>query len=199
MFRELFHRKLKSGRHLLSVLTVVLILIYLSGCSTAKNYKTLSFFFDGVAKKAIVTESKSNDSINNPDTLLLAQNAGAKPNTQSSIHPPYQDRQCNSCHDQSKMGKLVKSPPELCYQCHEDFNSKYKIVHGPVGGGQCTQCHNPHMSANKNLLVRTNQSLCFYCHDSKQVMETEAHLTIKDSECTVCHNPHGGENRNFLR
>jgi len=199
MLKGFFHGKLITGRQLLSALPVVLLLIYLSGCSTSHNYKTLSFFFDGVPDPSKAAANHTNDSIHNLDTTLLAQNTTGNANPQSSIHPPYQDKQCNSCHDQSTMGKLIKSPPDLCYQCHEDFTGKYKILHGPVGGGQCTQCHNPHMSTNKDLLIRTSQSLCLHCHESKQVMETEAHLTIKDADCITCHNPHGGDDRNFLR
>jgi len=197
MSKGFFHGNQRTGRQMLSALPVVLFLIYLSGCSTTHSYKTLSFFFDGVPDPNN-TNSQPNDSTKNSDTAMYAQNMISKAITQSSIHPPYQDKQCQSCHDQSKMGKLIKSPPDLCYNCHEDFSNKYKTLHGPVGGGQCTQCHNPHMSANKDLLVRTGQSLCLNCHDSKPVMDIQAHLTIKNTDCTECHNPHGGENRNFL-
>jgi predicted CXXCH cytochrome family protein len=197
MSQKFLHRKDISDRHLLYAIPVVLLLIYLSGCSTTNNYKTLSFFFDGVPdpKKKVLIKS---DSLTISDSAALAQNTIGKVN-QMVIHPPYQDRQCSSCHDQSTMGKLIKSPPDLCYQCHENFNDKYNVVHGPVEGGYCTQCHNPHISANKDLLLRNSQSLCLYCHDSKQVMETEAHLAINDADCTGCHNPHGGEDRNLLR
>lgn len=199
MLKGFFHEKKINGRQILSALPVFFLLFYLSGCVTTKNYKTLSFLFDGVPNPSKTADNQDNDSLLNHDTTLFAQNTTQKASVQTSVHPPYQDKQCNSCHDQSTMGKLIKSPPDLCYQCHEDFSDKYKVIHGPVGGGQCTQCHNPHMSANKELLIRTNQSLCLHCHDSKQVLETEAHLAIKDADCTTCHNPHGGDDRNFLR
>jgi predicted CXXCH cytochrome family protein len=199
MLNALFHRKLKKGGHILPTLTVAVILIYLSGCSTTNNYKVLSFFFDGVPDPAKDTTSLSNDSLRSLDTAVFAQNSISKQTPQMVVHSPYQDRQCNSCHDQSRMGKLLKSPPGLCYQCHEDFSSKYQVLHGPVGGGQCTQCHSPHSSTNADLLIRTGQSLCFYCHDSNQVMESTAHLEINDANCTECHNPHGGKDRTFLR
>lgn len=199
MFNSSFHRKLKLNRYKFTGLFVVIVLIYLSACSTTHNYKTLSFFFDGVPKPAGETQVQLTDTLNSSDTSLLALNAIRKASPSMVVHSPYQDKQCNSCHDQSKMGKLTKSLPDLCYQCHEDFSNKYKAIHGPVAGGQCTMCHSPHTSSNTGLLTRTNQSLCLYCHESKQIMETEAHLTIKDAACTDCHNPHGGENRNFIR
>lgn len=198
MLNEFFHRKLKMSRLVLHALILVSILFYFSGCSTTHNYKVLSFFFDGVPDPAKVTADISNDSLNIPDSSIVANNTMRNAITQV-VHSPYQDRQCNSCHDQSRMGKLLKSPPKLCYQCHADFSSKYNVLHGPVGGGQCTQCHSPHSSSNSNLLIRTGQSLCQYCHDSKQLMETTPHKDIQDASCTECHDPHGGVDRNFLK
>ncbi|MFZ4399136.1 MAG: cytochrome c3 family protein [Bacteroidales bacterium] len=116
-----------------------------------------------------------------------------------NFHLPYQDKTCESCHDQNKMGKLNQEMPELCYQCHDNFSYKYKVLHGPVGGGQCTACHSPHSSVNSNLLLRKGQELCLYCHISKQIMETETHRDIGETDCTDCHNPHGGEDRYVLR
>jgi predicted CXXCH cytochrome family protein len=199
MLKKKIQGKLKISRQILSAIPVIFFLIYLSGCSITHNYKALSFFFDGVPDPAKKSANSLNDSISRPDSLAIAQNTLGKTGPQMIVHPPYQDKQCGSCHDQSTMGKLIKTPPALCYQCHEDFNDKYKIVHGPVGGGYCTQCHNPHMSNTKDLLIRTGQTLCFHCHDTQQIAETEAHRTIKDTDCSECHNPHGGDNRNFLR
>ena len=190
--------EIKIGNKKLSFIFVVLFLIYLSGCSVSHNYKTLSFFFDGVPDPSKGVFSQSSDTVKSSDTTLIAQNLNR--NTPVMIvHPPYKDKQCASCHDQSKMGKLNQSMPDVCYQCHDNFSDKYKVLHGPVGGGQCTTCHNPHMSENKNLLVRTGQLLCLFCHNTEQVMQAVAHKDIKDVSCTECHNPHGGQDRYVLR
>ncbi len=183
----------------LPFLLILLIVIYLSGCSTTQNYKTLSFFFDGVPDPANDSANRVGSMINKTDTVALALRTVSKASPQKGIHPPYQDKQCKSCHDQSTMGKLIKPQPDLCYQCHVNFDTKYKVLHGPVAGGQCTMCHSPHLSVNPDLLARTGQALCLYCHESGTVMETEAHKGIKEANCTECHNPHGGENRSFLR
>jgi predicted CXXCH cytochrome family protein len=97
------------------------------------------------------------------------------------------------------MGKLIKNLPELCYQCHEDFSTRFKVLHGPVAGGQCSVCHSPHMSLNADLLVRTGQSQCLHCHESGEIFKTAVHQDNKETNCTECHNPHGGEDRNILR
>jgi predicted CXXCH cytochrome family protein len=193
------HRKMRIHKRELPFVLIVIFLVYLSGCSTTQNFKVLSFLFDGVPNPANDTAYRLNDSLNKADSGALALNTLSKAGPKMIIHPPYQDKQCNSCHDQSTMGKLIKSPPELCYQCHENFTVKYKVLHGPVAGGQCTMCHNPHSSANADLLIRTGQQLCLYCHDAEQVNNSAAHKEIKDTNCTECHNPHGGENRYALR
>jgi predicted CXXCH cytochrome family protein len=174
-------------------------LVYFSACSTSKNYKILSFFFDGVpspvSENAVLAADTVSIPVSADQNQVLAQNEIPK----IKPHPPYHDRQCGSCHDQSTMGKLLKPLPDLCYQCHEDFGSKYKVVHGPIGGGQCNMCHSPHMSANQHLLTRTEQPLCLFCHDPKQIWDEVYHAEKRDVDCIVCHNPHGGEDRNLLR
>jgi len=198
MFDKSIKKKQKGIKmHLLQVL-MVLVLLYLSGCSTTNNYKFLSFFFDGVPDPANSATTQVSDSLNNPDSLVLALNQ-VKAAPQMQMHSPYQDKKCNSCHDQNTMGKLIKSMPGLCYQCHEDFNTRYKVVHGPVEGGQCSVCHSPHMSLNADLLLRTGQSQCLHCHESAGITQNIAHRDINDRSCTECHNPHGGDDRNFLR
>jgi predicted CXXCH cytochrome family protein len=176
-----------------------MLLIILSSCSPTHSYKTLSFFFDGVPKPEIKLTIQNIDSISSVDSTTLAQNMVSAQKPLMNYHSPYQEKDCASCHDKSTMGKFTNLQPELCYQCHDDFKNKYKVLHGPVAGGQCTACHNPHQSENENLLTRTGQSLCLYCHESNQVMAIEEHKEIQDASCTDCHNPHGGENKYNLR
>lgn len=180
-------------------LFIIALSVYFSGCSSAKHYKVLSFFFDGVPNPAEVAAIHKLDSISRKDSASLANALKVENLPKGSIHPPYQEKDCASCHDQSSMGKFTEMQPMLCYQCHEDFSTKYKALHGPVGGGQCTACHSPHLSENVSLLKRTNQSLCLYCHDQKQVLAFEPHQDIGDTSCTECHNPHGGDDKYILR
>jgi predicted CXXCH cytochrome family protein len=193
------HKKLKIRKRILPFQFFMFFFFFLLSCSATKNYKVLSFFFDGIPDPASVTASAANDSINKSDTIALTPILAVNTQPKMLLHSPYEDKQCSICHDQSTMGKLLKSQPELCYQCHEDFITSFKVLHGPVGGGQCNMCHSPHMSMNKHLLLRVGQSLCLLCHDQNQVMETAVHKDIKDAECTSCHSPHGGNDRRALR
>jgi predicted CXXCH cytochrome family protein len=180
-------------------MVVVILMTLLNSCSSTNSYKTLSFFFDGVPKPDIEKTSQKLDSLASADSTSLSQNIILAQKPLVNYHPPFQEKECASCHDQSAMGKFINPQPELCYQCHDDFKNTYKVLHGPVAGGQCTACHNPHQSENENLLTRTGQSLCLYCHESNLVMALEEHKEIQDANCTDCHNPHGGENKYNLR
>lgn len=199
MFLKNSHNKKYYEFRSISVLFIIVLSFYLSGCSATNHYKFLSFFFDGVPNPAEQTSINNSDSISRLDSTSLAENIKIESLPTGSIHSPYQEKDCSSCHDQSSMGKFTELQPKLCYQCHEDFSSKYKVLHGPVGGGQCTTCHNPHVSENASLLKRTNQSLCFFCHDQKQVLALEPHKDIENTSCTECHNPHGGDDKFILR
>jgi predicted CXXCH cytochrome family protein len=174
------------------------ILIYFPGCSVSKNYKTLAFFFDGVPAPVDSSAMKT-DSLRLSDSTLLSLRADTRKVSTVNMHSPYQDKQCGSCHDQGKMGKLLTPQPGLCYTCHEDFSLKYRHLHGPVGGGACTSCHSPHSSSNDHLLQRTGQALCLYCHDKTSLLETQSHRDMGETSCTECHNPHGSDKSYSLR
>jgi predicted CXXCH cytochrome family protein len=199
MIRRSSHNQLNTSKRNLSFLFIGILAIYLSGCSSAKNYKVLSFFFDGVPLPVLANSDMPSDSLSRTDSTAILQAPVAAAAPQTYFHPPYQEKDCASCHDQVNKGQLTSPQPGLCYQCHEDFNTKYKVLHGPVGGGQCTACHNPHMSGNEHLLTRTSQALCLYCHQQEQVAKVESHHDIGDTNCTDCHNPHGGEDKYSLR
>ncbi|MEI7725570.1 MAG: cytochrome c3 family protein [Bacteroidota bacterium] len=191
-------KKIKYGFLLLFVLTI-LLLVSLFACSPVPRHKTLAFFFDGVPSPNEAPAVRRNDSIVKRDTTADQGLVAKEEKSTVHYHVPYKEKKCGSCHDQNTMGKFVKPQPALCYQCHDDFSKKYKVVHGPVGGGYCTACHEKHMANNQKLLKKEGQDLCFYCHSPAEVLKIEAHKSISDKNCTECHNPHGGKDRNMLK
>jgi predicted CXXCH cytochrome family protein len=175
-----------SSKFKLAILTIVI----LTSCVTDSNYKTLSFFFDGVQNPK--DDSVSIKIINRKDTLT--KKVDIKPVQTEFIHLPYAEKSCKDCHEfGTKM--VVKIPePDLCYQCHNDLSKEYKVLHGPVAGGYCTSCHNPHSSKFAKLLVKeNNSSLCFNCHVKEDVLKNEVHS--EGMNCVDCHNPHGGNDQ----
>jgi predicted CXXCH cytochrome family protein len=188
-------RKVQIGN---IILFFIIVSIFFS-CSPKINRKLLTFFFDGVPK----SESDSLNSINEngkaevssviSDTTLVV-----RIKDELCYHDPYKENDCKSCHDINSITEIIKPEPGLCYNCHDDFRSKYKVIHGPAAGGYCTSCHSPHMTKTAKLLIRTGQQLCLYCHDHKMIMENEMHSDIGDADCTTCHNPHGGDDKYLI-
>lgn len=174
-----------------SNIALLLLFMLLAACSPNKQFSVLSFFFDGVPSME--------DSVNtNPvDTLLLADldldslNYVMTSDPSMYYHKPYQEKKCMECHDKNAVGELLYDEPQLCYSCHENFNTKYEKLHGPVDLGFCTVCHEPHMSENKKLQKNSGNALCFPCHVSYEIEQPDTHVEIGDDLCGKCHNPHG--------
>jgi len=173
-------------------LLLLLSIAMLATCSPTTQYNVLSFVFDGVPDPNYVEKE---------DTLLVANNnqiTEVKENKLISdkyFHEPYKERDCFMCHDEVQKSRLNQEQPDLCYYCHEDFNDKYKVLHGPVAGGFCTECHTAHMGDYDKVLLREGQDLCLTCHRSKDVFKNENHADLDGASCTDCHNPHGGDDR----
>jgi predicted CXXCH cytochrome family protein len=185
---------IKRNSHIFRVIPLALLALMVS-CSSRG---LLTFFFDGVpvhdTSKTATTQGKDFDEINRdvfrPVPLEISK--------EYTVHYPYSEKECYSCHDEKSKSELIMPLPGLCYTCHDDYSKKFKSVHGPVSAGYCTVCHNPHMAKEKNLLIRTGQQICLNCHEIKSVMKNTEHKDIAGSECTLCHNPHGGETRFIL-
>jgi len=168
-------------------------------CSTDKNRKALSFFFDGVPQPdtvAALTDTGSRPSESNVET---GDSALARVVTVYTLHYPFEEKECMSCHNENSPGEMVLPEPDLCYMCHDDFANQYEVVHGAVVLGMCTSCHQAHQSRYNYLLKMTDQTLCTQCHDLEQVLQNEMHSDIGDTECTLCHNPHGGSDQYLIR
>jgi predicted CXXCH cytochrome family protein len=182
---------------ILKLLPVAVISVAIS-CSPKISNNLLTFFFDGVPS---ADSTKAGSSAELPASDINSEVFRAVPvelRSGYSMHYPYSENECFSCHDEKSKSDLILPQPGLCYTCHSDFSEEYTSLHGPVAGGYCTVCHNPHMSKNKKLLVRAGQALCLDCHQSQAVFKNEAHSQIADSECIICHNPHGGGDRFIL-
>ncbi|TAL68781.1 MAG: hypothetical protein EPN82_08895 [Bacteroidetes bacterium] len=187
-------------RFKINIERLILLLIgtanfFITSCSVEKNYKTLSYFFDGVPDpnaKPVQTDT-NNLAMKEMDLKQYVKSE------KTYTHPPYGDKACENCHDANAANHLNSNQPGLCYQCHDDFGKNFKYVHGPAASGYCTQCHEPHQGKYQKLLIRNGQNLCYYCHDKKDVMKNEVHSEIEDTKCWECHNPHGSNERFFLK
>jgi predicted CXXCH cytochrome family protein len=115
------------------------------------------------------------------------------------VHPAYRKKLCEKCHDVNHSYRLNNRQPDICYTCHESFEKKYKVVHGPVAAGFCTTCHQPHQSRNEKLLAIPVREVCQFCHQAGDVEKNMAHQKISTDNCMTCHNAHGGNTVNLIR
>jgi predicted CXXCH cytochrome family protein len=156
------------------------------GCSVEKDYKILSFFFEGVPT---------------PEELA-AQRAGG-PDLASAgkyvIHDPYDRDACLECHPSPTDMQLTRADSQGCRKCHESVLTQYAVMHGPVVGEECLWCHNPHMSVNEHLLRQRPPELCMQCHDEGLMSSQLPAHEDPDRDCLACHQGHGGPTRGFLR
>lgn len=158
------------------------LLLWWGGCSVEKNYKMLSFFFDGVPDP------------NAPDRyggLAMAQSPTY------SEHQPFTQEACLECHEDPSDMTLAKNDSSMCSKCHVDVAYEYSYMHGAVLGEACLMCHNPHYSALANLLRDDGPGMCTQCH---QVKDDGLNLSHSDLErnCIDCHAGHGGDSPFFL-
>jgi predicted CXXCH cytochrome family protein len=166
------------------ILAVCACLLF--ACSIQKNYKTLSFFFDGVP---------------DPNAPANPTHPGGVPDiTQSptyTAHKPWKEERCEECHTRTL--KMGSRDSDLCLKCHAEKTTQYERMHGPVAVGACLWCHNPHNSAYAHLLKAPAREVCSQCHTQAMLSaeSVPAHAQA-DRSCLECHDGHGGSERFFL-
>jgi predicted CXXCH cytochrome family protein len=121
-------------------------------------------------------------------------------------HMPFEGRQCDSCHQPAKDGKVVltaATAKEVCVTCHADKAEQIEkaSVQHPGAAGDCTDCHNPHAGTSPGFQKPDAVNVCLGCHTDQADQHKKAHLHQPAFEqgCFVCHEPHGGNNIHLLR
>jgi predicted CXXCH cytochrome family protein len=166
-------------------------------CSSSSIDSTLNFLFDGVPEKDSTFKLPDNSIIIDSTNNIPKQNQNLK--LVYFIHSPYEEKMCESCHDIKASFKKIMDMPELCYQCHSDFQKTYKNIHYPVEAGECISCHHPHKAELGKLLLKPVRKLCADCHDLDELLAGEIHNGIGETDCTDCHNPHGSNESSLLK
>ncbi|MCP5101779.1 MAG: hypothetical protein GY950_00285 [bacterium] len=182
-----------------SVFLLIFLVLFLTvwpGCSVKKNYKTLSFFFDGVPKPG--EEAKGREKKIRRRTVK--KRVRKKPDNWVKIisrHPPFVERKCKECHNIKSLTFLKGKKDRLCYTCHKKEKFEGEYLHGPVAVGACLACHLPHESKYTKLLKLEKSQLCIGCHTLWDRRDVKAHS--KGKICTQCHHSHAGSNRFLLK
>ena len=180
------------------ILTTVLLVLVL-GCAPEIRYKLLSTFFDGVPHPDTKVVTAVIDSLLISDSTALFSQTKSNPVFGGSVHPPFQERECNKCHDQNNFSNYIAEKSELCFECHEEGMNTHAFSHGPVVSGNCLACHDPHKSNHERLLVEAGANLCFGCHEASAIANNWIHQDIGGANCTECHAPHYSEMESLLK
>jgi predicted CXXCH cytochrome family protein len=177
----------------LAAVGIAAVLMVLISCQERRDYKVLSFFFDGVPdpNAAPVIPVNSNVHFTTVRSLDLMP-------TRAYQHKPFALGQCNQCHLPDKKQLTRLDSVELCIKCHTKTTHEFPVMHGPVAVGLCLWCHDPHESDQPHLLKSTGSDLCLQCHD-RQLLPSDnpAHLS-ESAVCLDCHLGHGGTERALL-
>jgi predicted CXXCH cytochrome family protein len=143
------------------------------------------------------TDGSGGDCMSCHDPHASPSNATAM--LKRSQHPPFEGRECTSCHESG--GATPNGARELCATCHEETVQsvgRMTVVHAPVTEGDaCLTCHSPHVGDTQALLKKTGFSVCTGCHNTIDLTAPFVHAPAKE-DCAICHTPHGGDNGSLL-
>ena len=119
---------------------LLLAIFAISSCAPERQYRVLSFFFDGVP-------DPNRNTIQASDSTLADSNAvvGREVKPEYFTHKPYEEEKCKSCHEEGFSNALIKAMPELCYSCNEHLKAQYEINQGCVEAGACLLDHDKHI------------------------------------------------------
>ena len=156
------------------------------GCTvTPKNYKMLSFFFDGVP---------------DPTALGPGETRGANGVVRDArvwVHKPFAEEKCDACH--KTRYRPSKNDGSICLACHEKIPTEHERMHGPVTVGACIWCHTPHESRYPHLLRDSDRKVCSQCHSANILDTTKVAAHADESRgCLECHMGHGGGTGRFM-
>ena len=177
-----------KNRAWLAILVVPTSLLLWLGCSIEKNYKLLSFFFDGVPDPRVVAAGA--------DSVRIAKETGGV----YYIHEPYAQQRCTDCHTDAATGQILPEvAPTVCLKCHAAVQTEHRFTHGPVAANACTWCHAPHESTVQPLMRTTAPQVCQQCHGPALMgnPKSPVHSDLSRN-CLECHMGHGGDARFFL-
>ena len=181
-------------------LFAVCAVLGLSGCDPITRHKVASTIFDGVPAlpppEQLCEEYAEKRVAAAKEELVQKE---TKKGPAGSTHPPYQEKQCDGCHDKTKEGGLIQPKNKLCFVCHTNF-IKGAYVHGPVATADCLACHEPHLSNFPKLLKSTPEKICGTCHRERRIAAAmHDKVAAQQLICVDCHDPHFGNAQFFLK
>ena len=93
-------------------------------------------------------------------------------------------------------GARAQDEDRGCLECHEDL-LEGKVVHDPVGEGDCEMCHEGDAEEHEFTLPEPIGEACSMCHEIGSASGA-VHGPVKVGKCTACHNPHASDHEKLL-
>lgn len=162
-------------------------LLVLLGCSPDARERAKHFFFE--IPEETESDVASKHAAPSPEERSTST---LPPRKYASVHRPYKEQRCSSCHDSAQRMQVRSDLADACTACHPRYFSS-EVAHGPVTDGECTACHHLHRSERPHLLKQRIVDMCAECHDPPEDLSEEAHSVENVENCTACHDPHFGE------
>ena len=156
------------------------------GCAQADRERLKHFFFEIPEPAEAAADAEETPAPAEKPVVLV----GAK-SAYRSVHSPYVDRECLTCHDSTKRMGVHEDLLEACASCHERFFDEDELGHLPAMDGECRECHVLHRSERPSLLKAPVFDLCAECHDPDDLDEDICGTDLQN--CTKCHDAHFGE------
>jgi predicted CXXCH cytochrome family protein len=208
-------------------LGLVATLVVATSCSGPTRDRVVRFLFDDPPgdEPADVAAPAGTGTEEAP---AEAGGPGADAPIELVIHSPYEDRDCEACHESSgsisfarggeaeidpdayrdRSGARLAFPrDEICFECHDDMTAESlaeegEYIHPPAEEGECLECHDPHQSRFVALLRgrESAHDVCFECHDEDDWAESEPHEDLGEDErtCWDCHEAHVSDEEALL-
>lgn len=183
------------------ILAIILLIVTVTiGCSSDTRNRLKHWFFEIPEQKA-ETKAKTNQTPSEtlptplPHTIFerLAVSQARSKLTYVSVHQPFVNHQCRSCHNDNNSMAAEEYMLTSCQTCHARYFSK-EVRHFPVSEKQCMECHLPHRGQQLALLTQPLFDVCIECHDEPEDLSERAHTVQGVERCTACHDPHFGKN-----
>jgi len=160
-------------------------------CSPAARDRALHFFFEIPPQPP--ANAAAAPSARAPEPPLAPRRGVV------SIHPPFAQRKCLTCHVADNANQPPSPVAALCRQCHEPMFAPRRYAHGPFVAGACMQCHAPHVSSLPKLQRMEAPEQCLRCHEMKTFPRCTGRKLHPRSGCVACHDPHTADQRFLLK
>lgn len=176
------------------------------GCNDVERHRILTFFFEGVPPVDAVFRPvgirRTRVGIDGSTTIGIVDERRVRIAQQKRGSQHASASQCDKCHFGrmgANQGRLAKPVPELCYSCHDNFETGDGNLHGPIVVEECMFCHESHQSAYVHLQKAAQPDLCYRCHLREDMGTIVDHEDKLDTICTDCHDPHTSSMKKFLK